>query len=389
MDICGAAPSLSLDLTFVSRTARPKLVLVCTPDLRQGGGVTNYYRTLRLDDIEGVEYFAINRDGTRSIVSKAWHALLIAGSFLRKARAYPLIHLNPSFNRKSYYRDLVLVWLARLVGARTLVFFRGWDERFEARIRGSRFQRALFRWTYGRATAYVVLGDYFKRRLLTLGVAATKPVHVETTVATNEGAVDLDIDAKVATLKNGFRVLFLSRILREKGIYIAIDAFASFQRTQPGQPTSLHIAGSGPELDAVRAYVGQKAVAGVVFEGDVVDERKADMLRACHVMLFPTFHGEGLPNCILEGMLFGLSIVTRPVAAIPEIVQHGVNGLLSESLDAEPFADALRKLVQDSDLLRRMAFANREVAMRRFTPDVVRNRLTAIYAETVRGACVA
>ena len=80
----GAASSLSLDLTFVSRPVRPKLVLVCTPDLRQGGGVTNYYRTLHLDDIEGVEYFAINRDGTRSIVSKAWHALLIVGSFLRR-----------------------------------------------------------------------------------------------------------------------------------------------------------------------------------------------------------------------------------------------------------------------------------------------------------------
>ena len=160
---------------------------------------------------------------------------------------------------------------------------------------------------------------------------------------------------RLATAASGFRVLFLSRILREKGIYIAIDAFASFQRAQPGQPISLHIAGSGPELEAVRAYVGQKAVTGVVFEGDVVDARKADLLRRCHVMLFPTFHGEGLPNCILEGMLFGMSIVTRPVAAIPEIVQHGVNGLLAESLDAEPFADALRELVRDPAMLRRMA----------------------------------
>ena len=373
----------------MSRPVRPKLVLVCTPDLRQGGGVTNYYRTLHLDDIEGVEYFAINRDGTRSIVSKAWHALLIVGSFLRKARTYPLVHVNPSFNRNSYYRDLVLVWLASLLGARTLVFFRGWDERFEARIRGSRFQCALFRWTYGRATAYVVLGDYFKRRLLTLGVAATKPVHVETTVATSEGAEDLDIEGKVAAAASEFRVLFLSRILREKGIYIAIDAFASFQRAQPGRPISLHIAGSGPELEAARAYVGQKAVTGVVFEGDVVGPRKADLLRRCHVMLFPTFHGEGLPNCILEGMLFGMSIVTRPVAAIPEIVQHGVNGLLAESLDAEQFAGALRKLARDPAMLRRMAIANREVAMRRFIPTVVRERLKAIYAGTVRGTCAA
>lgn len=351
--------------------------------------MTNYYRTLRLDDIEGIEYFAINRDGTRSIVSKAWHGLLIVGSFLRKARRYSLIHLNPSLNRKSYYRDLVLVWLARLVGARTLVFFRGWDERFEARISASRLQRALFRCTYGRATAYVVLGDYFKRRLLALGVSATKPVHVETTVATSEGAEELDVEAKIASTASGFRVLFLSRVIREKGLYIAIDAFASLQRGQRGQPMSLHVAGSGPELEAARAYVENKGVPDVVFEGEVVAARKAELLRRCHVMLFPTFHGEGLPNCILEGMLFGLSIVTRPVAAIPEIVQHGVNGLLLDSLDAEQFADALRQLVHDPKMLHRMAVANREVAMRRFTPDVVRNRLRAIYAAMVPGACAA
>jgi glycosyltransferase involved in cell wall biosynthesis len=378
-----------LDLKFLSRLANPKLVLVCTPDLRQGGGVTNYYRTLRLDDIEGVDYFTVNRDGPRSIVANAWHAMLIFASFWSKARSYALVHLNPSFNRNSYYRDLVLVWLSNMLGAETLVFFRGWDERFEARMSRNRLQRALFRWTYGRATAYVVLGDHFRRRLLALGIASTKPVHIETTVASSEGAEDLDVEAKVAAAAQRFQVLFLSRVLREKGIYIAIDAFAACQRSHATRQMSLHIAGAGPELESARAYVEQQALKNVVFEGDVTHPRKADLLRESHVMLFPTFHGEGLPNCILEGMLFGLAIVTRPVAAIPEIVQHGVNGLLGQSLDAGEFAEALGRFVEDPGMLRKMAAANREVAMQRFTPSVVRGRLTAIYAGLVRALSAA
>jgi glycosyltransferase involved in cell wall biosynthesis len=389
VDLRGAASPFVLDLTLVSRLVRPTRVLICTPDLRQGGGVTHYFRTLGLDDIEGIDYFAVNRDGTRSLVAKAWHALRIVASFCMKARSYPLIHLNPSFNRNSYYRDLVLVWLASLLRAKTLVFFRGWDERFEATVSRSPFQRALFRRTYGRATAYIVLGDYFKRRLLALGVAASKPVHVETTVASSEGGQDLDVEAKAATAPRRLKVLFLSRILREKGIYIAIDAFAACQRAQPAQPMSFHIAGSGPELEAARAYVLQKALTDIVFEGDVAGPRKAELLRRCHVLLFPTFHGEGLPNCILEGMLFGLAIVTRPVAAIPEIVEHGVNGLLGESLDAAEFATALGQLVEDPDMLRRMAVTNREVALQRFTPEIVRGRLTAIYAHMMGDACAA
>lgn len=373
----------------MSRPTTLKHVLVCTPDLRQGGGVTNYYRTLRLDEIPGIAYFAVNRDGTRSIGGKLWTAALIGLGFLRTARAYAVVHLNPSLNRNSYYRDMAFVWLAARLGRRTLVFFRGWDERFEAKIRGSALQRALFRATYGRATAYVVLGDYFKRRLLGLGVPATTPIHVETTVATSEGGERLDVDDKVATAAQGLRVLFLSRLIREKGIYVAIDAFAACRRA-PGEPSmSLHVAGSGPELAAARAYVESRGVEGVVFEGDVAGGRKAALLRDCHVMLFPTFHGEGLPNCILEGMLFGLAIITRPVAAIPEVVRHGVNGWLEASLDPAPFAEALRRLAEDPELLRGMARANRETAVRRFTPEVVRERLRAIYSGLVSGECAA
>ena len=152
---------------------------------------------------------------------------------------------------------------------------------------------------------------------------------------------------------------------------------------------SLHIAGTGPELANARAYVEERAIPNVIVEGELAGARKAELLRRSHVMLFPTFHGEGLPNCILEGMLFGLAIVTRPVAAIPEIVEHGVNGLLDESLEPAPFAAALGTLVEEPGLLRSMAVANRELALRRFTPNIVRQRLTAIYAGMVRGACAA
>ena len=159
--------------------------------------------------------------------------------------------------------------------------------------------------------------------------------------------------------------------MREKGVYIAIDAFAACRRALPGRRMSLHIAGSGPELRFAREYVAAKNLPDVVFEGEVSGLRKAELLKTCHVMLFPTFHGEGLPNCVLEGMLFGLAIVTRGIAGIPEVVKHRVNGFLSDSLDADEFAAMLITLVQDAKTLRGMALENRAIAQRRFTPETV------------------
>jgi glycosyltransferase involved in cell wall biosynthesis len=283
----------------------------------------------------------------------------------------------------------VFVWLSRCLGADTLVFFRGWDEHFESKLRRSRFQRALFRRTYARATAFVVLGESFRQRLLALGVDASKPVHIETTVASDEGATDIDVDAKLASSRDSFRFLFLSRVLREKGVYIAIDAFTACKRVLRDRRMSLHIAGTGPELRFAREYVAAKNLSDIVFEGEVSGLRKAELLKTCHVMLFPTFHGEGLPNCVLEGMLFGQAIVTRGIAGIPEVVKDKVNGFLSDSLDANEFAGMLTALVNDADMLRRMAVENRAVALRRFTPDVVRARLQDIYLRTVSGPCAA
>jgi glycosyltransferase involved in cell wall biosynthesis len=368
---------------------KAKLALVLTPDLRQDGGVTNYFRTLRLNDLAGIDYFRVNRKGISSLLAKVWHAAFIFVSFVRSARSYDLIHINPSLNRNSYYRDMVFVWLSRRLGAGTLVFFRGWDEVFEARLRRSRFQRALFRGTYARATAFAVLGESFRRRLLSLGVDPAKPVHIETTVASDEGASDLDLEAKLASSRESFKFLFLSRVLRQKGVYIAIDAFAACRLALPERRMSLHIAGSGPELHLAREYVAAKNLSNIVFEGEVSGLRKAELLKTCHVMLFPTFHGEGLPNCVLEGMLFGLAIVTRGIAGIPEVVKHKVNGFLSDSLDASEFAGMLATLVQDAGMLRRMAVENRAVALRRFTPGVVRGRLQAIYSQTVSEQCAA
>ena len=368
---------------------KPKLALVLTPDLRQDGGVTNYFRTLRLNDLPGIDYFQVNRKGTSSLLAKVWHAVFIFIAFVQRARSYAVVHVNPSLNRNSYYRDMAFVWLSRRLGADTLVFFRGWDEVFESGLRRNRFQRALFRRTYARATAFAVLGESFRQRLVSLGVDGGKPIHIETTVASAEGSSELDIEAKLATSVETFRVLFLSRILREKGIYIAIDAFAACKRMLRDRRMSLHIAGSGPELAFAREYVAAKNLSDVVFEGEVSGSRKAELLRACHVMLFPTFHGEGLPNCVLEGMLFGLPIVTRGIGGIPEVVHHGVNGLLNDSLDAHQFTSLLAALMRNPAMLRRMAHENREMALRRFTPEKVRGRLQAIYAHTVAGKCAA
>ena len=356
-------------------------ILILVPDFRTRGGVVNYYRTLRLADEPNIQYLFINRHGTRSIISKSFFALFIYLDFLRAAVRAGLVHVNPSLDRNSFYRDMIFIVLAKLLRKNVLVFFRGWQEPYEESIRKDKLKSFLFRHSYAKADRFVVLGEHFKRKLIALGVDPRKPIHVETTVADSSHIDAFDLAPKLASIASECRFLFLSRVLREKGVYIAMDAFAECKATLPERRMTLVVAGAGEELEAAQAYARDKGYTGIEFAGHVSGPEKARLLETCHVMVFPTYYREGLPNSILEGMLYGMPIISRPVAAIPEVVSNGVNGYLTDSMESSTFAKYMLQLLREPDLYQRMAIANHRAAKETFTSDKVRERLFAVYRQ--------
>jgi histidinol-phosphate phosphatase family protein len=77
-------------------------------------------------------------------------------------------------------------------------------------------------------------------------------------------------------------------------------------------------------------------------------------LAAADVCVLPS-RAEGAPWTILEAMAQGTPVVASAVSGVPEIVEHGVNGLLIEPDDAPALASAVRRLLEDEDLARRLA----------------------------------
>lgn len=358
-------------------------VLVVTPDLRQPGGVTNYYNALKLDEYPNIDYFYANKANTDSYAEKIYSFVFIFVKFLVGASRCQLIHVNPSLNPKSFYRDLIFVLSARVMRKKVIVFFRGWEDEFESKIVGNRILTILFRASYAKADAFIVLGELFKEKLIKLGVAAEKPCFVETTVADSRYLNKLDLQKKIASFEECVNFLFMSRILESKGIYIATEAFDRCQRQLANRKMALYVAGDGDELPQVREYVERKGISNVVFTGNVTDLEKHEMLNKSHIMLFPTFYAEGMPNCILEGMLYGLPIVSRINAAIPSVVEHGKNGFLTTSKNSEVFSNYCMDIISDKPLYKVLAQENCLKARMMFTTESVRSRILAIYTDVL------
>jgi glycosyltransferase involved in cell wall biosynthesis len=358
-----------------------KTVLIVAAHLGCPGGVSGYYNVLGLHDNDNIDYFAVNTANPQSVVATFFRLVVNYVKFFFRliSSRYELIHINPSLTRNSFYRDALFIFLARLTGKKILVFFHGWEDHYEEVVKNSSFKSFIFKSTYAKADKIIVLSRIFKDKCIRLGVPADKEFFIETTVADPQYLNEFSLAKKIATFDEKLEILFLSRMEKEKGIYIALDAFKQFLSTYPGKDVCFVVAGDGPELPLVRKYVSEHNIPHIKFTGYVRDQQKKDVLLSSHIMLFPTYYGEGLPVCILEAMLYGMPIISRVNAGIGDVVQQDVNGYITESVEPEVFTGYLSQLVSDKDLYKRIASTNHSEALEKYTTPVIRERVLDIY----------
>ncbi len=356
-------------------------IIVLGPSLNGVGGVANYYSNLNLHSKNNIQYFEVNssikESGIKKIIRLIFNYLKF--SKLISNKKIKIIHVNPSLDHNSFWRDSLFIFISLIFSKKIIIFFRGWEDSFEEKVKQSYIHKKIFKHTYLKADTYIVLGEIFKKKLIDLGVSQEKPFFIETTVADSKFLNEFDINQKIKTFDSDVKILFISRIEKEKGIFIAIDAIKIFSNNNPSQKIKLIVAGAGKDLELAKKYTQEQKINNIEFVGHISGETKGKLLNESHIMLFPTYYGEGLPNSILEGMLYGMPIITRVIAGIPDVVKNEINGYITKSLDPVDFSDCLNKIILNKNNYSEIAKNNHETAKNRFTTEKVKERLLTIY----------
>ena len=138
-------------------------------------------------------------------------------------------------------------------------------------------------------------------------------------------------------------VLYLSNFIRTKG-YPKVLEMAKMEkdRVQAGGEKRFHFDFAGKffektEEDFFRGYLRNNGLEDyVTYHGIVGGDEKRELLRLCDVFcLLTTYPNEGQPISILEAMGNGMVIVTTNHAGIPDVVEDGVNGIVSDKDNAD------------------------------------------------------
>lgn len=351
----------------------PKRTLITIPRLDITGGVTNYYTALSLDKEDHIEYFSVT--GGEQGVRRYVRLIRIYFALLFKLPSFDCVLINPSLDRKSFWRDAVVTLLARLFCDRVMVFWRGWDWHYFRLLESSKLHRFVYQHTFGKSDDTIYLARSFHNAVVEQFGESDNRVHFETTVA-DDSFVEQPPSAIEKSAEN-ITILFMSRMDRRKGIYIVFDVYAQLKQEYP--QLRLVMAGSGDELQPAKDYVDDKQIADVSFPGYLRGPEKHQAYLDADIFLFPTYYGEGMPNCVLEALLYGVPVVSTYVAGIPDVVTDGVNGFLIDSRDAADFLPVVKKLVSNPHLRGSMgAAAHRD--SERFTLSAVRNRMLHLIA---------
>ena len=169
-----------------------------------------------------------------------------------------------------------------------------------------------------------------------------------------------------------FRLLFVGNLSRRKGADML--------------PGILNHLGDSFELHytaGLRAPDFLQGLANAHPLGKLDHQQVREAYRHADVLVFPT-RLEGLPLVAMEAMACGTPVVASDSSSLPEVIRHGVTGMLCPQDDEQAFAEAIASLAYDPQRLRRMSEAARTDAVERFC----RPRMAREYADLLQSAQV-
>ncbi len=152
-------------------------------------------------------------------------------------------------------------------------------------------------------------------------------------------------------------VLFVGRLVEEKGVYDLVDALSGLQ-----DDVHLYLIGRG-DVRSLRECAERAGVAdSLSVVGTVPHEQLPGYYAACDVFCLPSYYETfGLVN--IEAMACGAPVLTTDISAISEYVTHGETGYLIDPGDVTSLQSALEDLISSPELRDDIGRAARETSL--------------------------
>lgn len=169
----------------------------------------------------------------------------------------------------------------------------------------------------------------------------------------------------------------IAELTANKGLRYLIKALDQVRLRAPALKLNAVIIGEGEEREKLALQIKSHELEDMVFLAGFIQEA-GRYLRALDIFVLPSIK-EGLPYALMEAMHAGLPAVATSVGGIPDLVEHGQDGLLVAPRDPGGLAKAVVELAREVEKRKLMGGSAEAKISAGFLPEHMVSQTVEVY----------
>ncbi|MGL1902274.1 MAG: glycosyltransferase [Fibrobacterales bacterium] len=300
--------------------------------------------------------FRTNHSFVCNFLATLWYCSSIVVHLIIKRP--DVLYISTARTRYGLMKDFFPLTIARLLKTRVVNHLHGAD--FLTFYKSLfKIERVLLHKAYNAIDTSIVLFDGLKNQY-------SRFPHMRRVVIPNAVPDSIYYEESPEEHERAFNFLYLSSIMRDKGIFILLGAIAVL-KSEGVTDFSVTIAG-GFENDAVEKEFFDKigSLSEVTYLGSVSGRKKRNAINRADVFVLPTYYPtEAQPISIIEAMACGTAILTTRHNYLPEMVD-AKRGIVVQPGSVSELVKAMGYLINHPDYCEELKLYNRTIASKEY-----------------------
>lgn len=294
--------------------------------------------------------------------------------FCKKERP-DLVHLNSAFNKHGTLRDFFFLATAKFCNIPVFLCFHGSDAK---QIHSSFFLNLLGKSIFRNSNLIGLLSTQEREIISQYFNIKDKSVIVKYGIDIKKSWNSF-VSNNMNNLPEGYRILFISRFIKEKGPLDLISAFKYIYKKN--KKINLILVGDGSVKKHCELMAKELGLQDrVVFVGRVSEAEAREYYIQTDMMILPTYHVEGFPLTIIQSLAAGLPIITTPIRGAADYLREPENCLWTEPKNPEMLAEKITYLIEHKEVREKMSINNRKLA-KQFDAEKVTGEYLGFYKQ--------
>lgn len=261
---------------------------------------------------------------------------------------YDFVELPPIDSIREVIYSAYIIYKCRKKNVNTGYFWEKWDAPIEKQPLMRRIKNLVLRIIpgviYKQVNVIFSTGKKNREYFISNGVNKNKIVWIPDVSETPECEYS-DLRKKYTIPSESKIILYLGRILQQKGVQNLIEAYALLC-SDVKDSSYLLIAGDGENLENCKKLAEKLKIKNIKFVGSVRPSIRGNYFSQCDIFVYPVTYFKGWVDVwgltINEAIQHGkIVIATEAVGSAYELIENGVNGYQIEPDNIEQLKDAL------------------------------------------------